>query len=274
MTEWGNATRGRMAAPDLKLSRNATAETFYGTDLSHVHHVGFTGVAIGAAPAVLQALRAAEIHGGLVVELGCGSGVLAAALVSAGYRVLGVDRSRAMLDLARVTAPDAELALASFYDFPLPPCAAVLAVGEGLGYIGERDPADALPDLFDGVYQALTPGGLFIFDLVLRSARKPLNYAATRTGSDWEVSVQVTEVPERSILIRRITTMIGEEGDQRRSTETHQVRTFSRVQVESSLRAVGFSVRVRRSYGSTRLASVRLAFFARNPALRLKGSRG
>jgi 2-polyprenyl-3-methyl-5-hydroxy-6-metoxy-1,4-benzoquinol methylase len=38
-----------------------------------------------------------------VLELGCGSGRLAQALVDAGYAVLGMDASPAMVDLARPT---------------------------------------------------------------------------------------------------------------------------------------------------------------------------
>src|SRR5690606_27159285 len=85
---------------DRAVSRNATDETFYGTELSHVHHAGFTALATGTAPVLVHTLWASGFQGGTIVELGCGSGVLAAALSEAGFAVVGVDRSLAMLRLA------------------------------------------------------------------------------------------------------------------------------------------------------------------------------
>jgi 2-polyprenyl-3-methyl-5-hydroxy-6-metoxy-1,4-benzoquinol methylase len=77
----------------------------YGEDLAYVHDVAFTDLARNAARTVLKLLRERKIAGGLVVDLGCGSGVLAERLMRAGYDVLGVDVSGAMLRLARKRAP-------------------------------------------------------------------------------------------------------------------------------------------------------------------------
>src|SRR5215210_3111876 len=38
-----------------------------------------------------------------ILELGCGTGRVLAPLAAAGHRVIGIDRSRAMLDRARAT---------------------------------------------------------------------------------------------------------------------------------------------------------------------------
>ena len=78
---------------------------FYNEDLAYVHDQGFADTARNAALSVLQLLRAQKIKSGLVVDLGCGSGVLAERLIRAGYVVLGVDMSKAMLRLARKRAP-------------------------------------------------------------------------------------------------------------------------------------------------------------------------
>ena len=45
----------------------------YRDDLSYIHHVGFGGLAGGAAPGLIGLLREAGIREGLVVDLGCGS---------------------------------------------------------------------------------------------------------------------------------------------------------------------------------------------------------
>lgn len=69
----------------------------YAEDLAHIHDAGFSDFARRAAPAILELLSAAGVHTGLIVELRCGGGVLARALRRAGYDVLGVDVSAALI---------------------------------------------------------------------------------------------------------------------------------------------------------------------------------
>jgi len=57
----------------------------YSKDLAHIHDEGFSDLARNAATTLLKFLREQKIKGGLVVDLGCGSGVLAEKLTSAGY---------------------------------------------------------------------------------------------------------------------------------------------------------------------------------------------
>ena len=73
----------------------------YNKDLAYIHDAGFTESARQAAATVLNLLREKKIKSGLVVDLGCGSGVLANRLTREGFDVLGVDISEAMLKLAR-----------------------------------------------------------------------------------------------------------------------------------------------------------------------------
>ena len=66
----------------------------YKKDLAYIHDVGFGDFAKNSAPGLLEIMRRAEINDGLVVDLGCGSGIWARELVDAGYDagipVLGV----------------------------------------------------------------------------------------------------------------------------------------------------------------------------------------
>ena len=73
----------------------------YSEDLAYIHDAGYGDFARGAAPALLGALRAHGITTGRVVDLGCGSGIWAALLLDAGYEVLGIDISPAMIRLAK-----------------------------------------------------------------------------------------------------------------------------------------------------------------------------
>lgn len=83
-------------------------EPYYRADLALVHHLGFGFHADDCAPGVLELLAPVRERDGLVVELGCGSGLLTRYLVDAGHRVIATDASPAMLDLARAYATGAQ----------------------------------------------------------------------------------------------------------------------------------------------------------------------
>ena len=87
---------------------------YYRQNLALVHHLGFGFHADLVAPGVLKVLEPVLARRGLVVELGCGSGLLTRHLLDAGYRVMATDASEAMLDLARQTVPDARRSPGSF----------------------------------------------------------------------------------------------------------------------------------------------------------------
>jgi SAM-dependent methyltransferase len=72
--------------------------------------------------------------GGLVIDLGCGSGILSREVADAGYDVLGIDISPAMIDLARRRVPYGDFRVGSVLTGDLPPCIAVAAVGEVINY--------------------------------------------------------------------------------------------------------------------------------------------
>ena len=226
--------------------------------------MGFDAFSQTASKGLLELLRGADIDRGRVVDLGCGSGIWLRALLDAGYEAVGVDSSPAILALAQKTAPEAKLYARSAYDFDLPDCDAVTSLGEVLSYLppgGAR--GHSLGRLFGRVAGALRPGGLFVFDLILRTGRGPMRYRTWECGADWAVLAEVSEDRERDRLERRIVTFRRVDETYRRSEEHHLVRVVTRASVESELRAAGFTVRVARRYGSLELPPRRLAFIAR-----------
>ena len=109
---------------------------------------------------------------GLVLEFGCGSGLLTRYLVDAGHRVLATDASPAMLELARVTAPDAEsIEHLTLPSDPVPEADAVVGIGHPLSYLATSDDVDAA---LVALVRALRPGGTLATDLC------DLEWAATR----------------------------------------------------------------------------------------------
>lgn len=226
----------------------------YQEDLAYIHDVGFSRYSLGAAPSLLRILKRNDVARGLVVDLGCGSGRWARELNRAGYQVLGVDQSPAMIRLARRNAPASRFMLASLWRADLPQCDAITSLGECLNYCFDR-PARrrSLARLFKRAYRALRPGGVFICDFAGPDRRPE---GGTRThrsaGRDW--SVIASTVARGPAVIRRRIVAFREIGNTfRRSEEVHSLRLYSVAEVAQSLARCGFRVRAISRYGRFRL---------------------
>jgi SAM-dependent methyltransferase len=103
---------------------------YYRGDLALVHDLGFGFHADRCAPGILALLQPVLQRRGLVLELGCGTGLLTRYLVDAGHRVIATDASPAMLNRARQAVPEVkELRQLVLPDDPLPRADAVVAIG-------------------------------------------------------------------------------------------------------------------------------------------------
>lgn len=187
---------------------------WYKEDLAYIHDVGYSDYALKSASGILDILAQNHIREGLIVELGCGSGLLALELIKAYYRVLGVDISESLIAIARTRVPSAEFRVESLFKTDIPPCNAVISIGECFNYLFDADnDCRILAQLFDRIYSALIPGGVFIFDIAEPGQVMHGNRAKDFTeGKDWIVLVEKEEEPEQSILIRRIITFRKEDG--------------------------------------------------------------
>jgi SAM-dependent methyltransferase len=222
----------------------------YDEDLAHVHDAGFADLAQAAANRVVAELRARGIVDGLVVDVGCGSGVTARRLILAGYDVLGLDASRSMLALARGRAPRATFRRESFLDAQLPPgCAAVTAIGEVLNYHVAAGAEEDLGDFFARAHSALRPGGLLVTD-VAGPGRVPGGGPSRlwAEGDDWAVLVEASERRRARELTRRIITFRRAAGRWRRTETEHHQRLYPATEIATLLRQAGFRARILRGY--------------------------
>lgn len=238
---------------------------FYRDDLAYIHDVGHADFALRSAPCILEILSDNVVTEGLVVDLGCGSGQWARELLRAGYRVLGIDISEAMIGLAREKAPGAEFRVGSLFEAPIPPCDAVTSVSEVLNYL--LDPENegrGLERVFRRVYGALRPGGVFVFD-VLGPGQVPPETTSRgwSAGDDWAVLNEKEEDRERGTMERRIVSFrkVGER--YRRDEEVHRVRLYDPGEVEAKLDRAGFEVTTIGGYGDYPLGENHAAFVGR-----------
>lgn len=246
----------------------------YREDLAYIHDAGFGQFARNAASVLLEHFRSVEISGGLVVDLGCGSGILAQEVCEAGYEVFGIDLSADLITIARTRVPQAEFHVGSFFDVPIPPCIAVTAIGECFNYLFDQDSTTpALLNLFQRIFDALCPGGLFMFD-VAEPGRVPTGTFRTYTeGEDWAVLMNAEEDKRHRCLTRHITTFRRVEstvGDNvkefyRRDRETHRLRLFDREELIAPLETIGFWVQSLDRYGTLFFGSGHQGVLAQKP---------
>jgi SAM-dependent methyltransferase len=203
--------------------------SFYPADLARIHDEGFGDFPRAAACEVLR-----RVHGaGVIIELGCGTGISVELLSNAGYDVVGIDISDDMLAIARKRAPRAELRHGSVWDAELPHCIAATAIGEVVNYaVDPRADAERLPELFARVRDALAPKGLFLFDFATPGRAGP---PSEKRGGGWRIALSHSEAGDT--LERRMTieTATG------RREETHVLRLYDPRRVAEQLVEAGFT---------------------------------
>jgi SAM-dependent methyltransferase len=236
-----------------------TPPPFYAEDLAYVHDAGFSDYARRLGPAIARELRRPERQG-LVVEFGCGSGILAQHLVENGYDVLGIDASPAMIRIARANVPDARFKVGTLSSARIPRCRAIVAIGEVVSYIVDKRPSASA--FFARAARALEPGGLLLFDFI-ESADGRTYASKSRAGADWAVAMRAEADRRRRVLTRHIITFRKIGSEYRRAEEIHQVWIYTRAEIRSALRRAGFSVTMRRSLGGVKLIRGNVLVIAR-----------
>jgi len=246
------------------MGQPAPALPYYRRDLALVHHLGFGFHADACAPGILAILHDVA-DSGVVLELGCGSGLLTRHLVDAGHRVIATDASSAMLELAKLHATGAEdFRLLTLPDEPVPAVDAIVSVGHVLNYLPDEG---AIERALIAMAGALKPGGAVAFDLCdfewgrARTDVPPL----VRRSEDWVLMTEFeTPVPER--FVRRMTTFVrNPDGSWRRDDEVHDNVLVDVSRVPSLLGAHGVEASVSSSFGGEELPVGLMAVVGRRP---------
>ena len=192
---------------------------------------------------ITELLREYGIQDGLVLELGCGTGVLTRKLAAKGYDMIGVDYSEDMLEIAmdhRQEGEDILYLLQDMREFELyGTVRAAVSICDSMNYIVEYQD---LVQVMKLVNNYLDPGGIFIFDLNTPYKYEEIlgenTFAENRPEGSfiWENYYD----GETGINEYDLTLFVREkEGLYRKFEETHYQRAYELEQVRRAIKEAG-----------------------------------
>ncbi|MHB8437323.1 MAG: class I SAM-dependent methyltransferase [Acidimicrobiales bacterium] len=232
----------------------ARADPYYRRDLALVHDRGFAFHAAACAPGLVELLAPVRAREGLVLELGCGTGLLTKELIAAGHRVIATDASPAMLEVARgvIEGRAEEVCQLTLPDDALPEADAIVAIGHPISYLPDAGAVDRALVAMAG---ALRPGGLLaidVCDLDWGEARRSAPNLG-RAGPDWAIITEFS-MPSPDRFVRDMTTFVPNgDGSWRRDTEHHENVLVDTARIPRLLHEHGVEAQLRSSFGKETL---------------------
>ncbi|NEA30524.1 class I SAM-dependent methyltransferase [Streptomyces sp. SID13031] len=142
-----------------------------------------------SAQSLLKLLESSAPDARRVLDIGCGTGIVAEQFQQAGFEVTGLDKSPAMLALARARLGEAPVLIegdaADFtVDEQFPVAVSTYDIPNHLADL------DQIAAYLQCVYAAVEPGGLFAFDLATVAGLRGMN------------TVQIRDTEEAMLLFR------------------------------------------------------------------------
>lgn len=224
---------------------------FYNTDLAYVHDTGYGDFARHAAKMITETLNREFNKKGLIIDLGCGSGIVAKELLDNNFKVLGIDKSQDLIEIAKRRAPGGDYIVHSFFETHFPKCIGAISTSECLNYATNGENQNNLKKLFKDIFEALEEEGLFIFDMIEPGTANDRTSIVEQ--EDWTMFLHIWEDQELNILTRDVT-LFRKIGDlYRKSKEVHKARLYPHEQVVSLLEETGFKVSLFKEYGDLKL---------------------
>jgi len=220
--------------------------TLYGRDFAEVYSShGYNAFSARVADRLPRVLARLRVKPHRVLDLTCGEGTFAIKMAKKGYRMTGVDRSSAMLAVARRKAREAHVrvrfierdvrSLRFHEEFDL-----VTSWYDSLNYLLRLDD---LEKTFAGTFRALRPGGVLLFDM---NTPGTLAKGWQRHPSFVEVDTRDAFVVHRStwdarkhVATLRVTCFAVRNGRWLRIDEIHRERAYTLPQIRACLRKVG-----------------------------------
>ena len=184
------------------------------------------------------------VKDGLVLELGCGTGIMTELLAENGYDMIGVDSSEEMLAEAlekrEKSGHDILYLQQDMREFELfGTVRAVVSVCDSINYILEEK---ELVQVFSLVNNYLDPEGVFIFDMKTEHFYRDLAGDAVygQNGEDVSLIWENCYYPEDRINEYSLAMFLREEdGRYRKEEEVHYQRAYTVEEVRRSMEAAG-----------------------------------
>ncbi|AFZ33309.1 Methyltransferase type 11 (plasmid) [Gloeocapsa sp. PCC 7428] len=234
-----------------------------------------------------------------ILDLCCGTGHLMQPLIQRGYSVTGLDGSEEMLNYARQNAPQAKFILGDARTFNLQSqFDGIYSTSASLNHVLNLEELKAV---FQNVYQALKPSGLFLFDLNHADQMQKWwkgqiaegeiesnyawylvpNYDATirlgnfkitlfqknqlKTSTNWKSFYNTINSPLLTKLRLRLIAKVPQWQNWQRSEIIYQVKGYFPEEVKTALEEVGFTqVQIKTIEGKSNLDNNHSAYFICN----------
>ena len=188
--------------------------------------------------------RRRGLPGNTVLDLACGTGSLSVLLAQRGYQVIGSDLSAEMLTVAYEKAMELEENRPFFICQPMQklrlaePVDAVICCLDSLNYVTK--PADCR-ETMRRVYNALTPGGVFFFDINTPCKLKGLDNQVFLDEDEDVYCVWRTEYDRKRRLCHYgMDIFLRNEDGWQRSQEEHLEYAYEPEELQQWLREAGF----------------------------------
>ena len=225
------------------------SDNWYAGALAEIHDSDYTFLARAAAQTAM-ALLPPPAESGIVVDLGCGSGVTAEILDEAGYSVVGIDASPDMISIARRRVPTGDFVTGSIYGAEIPDCQAVLAIGEVFNYVSDDRTHESLQALLRRIAASLRLDGFLLCDIAGPGRATAQNAAQVAAGDGWTMKFTATEDSASQLLTRDIRIELTDGPKSRVAShtspqrpvqlhETHLLELMTPAECESILEASG-----------------------------------
>jgi SAM-dependent methyltransferase len=239
--------------------------SFYNNDLAYIHDSGHGDFARNASIGLLNLFKENIKPDSLILDLGCGSGILEKELLKNDYKVIGIDFSEEMIKLAKKNAPEANYLIGSFFELNFPESDAIVSISECINYLfDEKNSLKTIEILFEKVFKALKPGGIFVFDfLEPGQLGKQGSQIRIAEGKDWYIINKVSESKHDFTLSRDLTIFrkIGQLYN--KTNELHRVRLYKKNDLARILKKTGFKISVLKGYGEFLFRKKHTGFIAR-----------
>jgi ubiquinone/menaquinone biosynthesis C-methylase UbiE len=191
-----------------------------------------------------QALAAARLSGcpdgGDLLDVPCGFGRHAVALARAGYRVVGVDRSQALLAEARRRAGEEvwpKLVEADYRELPFADESfdAAINLFTSLGYLGDEQDTKALAE----IARVLRPSGRLVVELVPRDLLvRRFSEQDWRALGGGRLLLEQRTFDAAAGIAQTTQTLVDTNGE--RDSRTFSLRVYTATELVAMLRAAGF----------------------------------